>query len=158
MNKFRKKYIKDWRPCRHLVLPFLRLYHQTKCLCLYCRPSNWRKYSTHLYTFYMTVDIPPWGTLPLKFDTTRSENYITAFAAKRHSLKYNISITNRLIALKFNTRVKYLNLYLKRLPMTRLTPKLQSWQYFCIPQSFKCNISMNTPNLLNAISPWIIVW
>ena len=53
----------------------------------------------------------------------------TAFAAKRHyvSLKSficNISISNCLIALKFDTEVKYLKLH--KMLMTRLTPKLHS--------------------------------
>ena len=53
------------------------------------------------------------------------------------SLKCYISIGNRLIALKFDAEVKYLKLHIKRLSMTRVSPKLHSLTTLCTPQIFK---------------------
>ena len=65
----------------------------------------------------MRVDAP-WGTLLLKFDTLwaleqlRSQPNDTLYLSPKSS-KYNITITNGLIAFKFYNEVKYLKLHKK---------------------------------------------
>ena len=59
------------------------------------------------------------------------------------SSKCNISISNGLIAFKFYTEVKNLKLHIKKMSMTRLTPKLHSLTTLVSPISSNCNIPIS---------------
>ena len=78
-----------------------------------------QKYSPHLFKFYMRVDcfqILYRGEVSEATVTKLSMTTQTAFIddtfVSPKSLKCNISVTNCLIALKFNTGVKYQKLHM----------------------------------------------
>ena len=86
-------------------------------------------------------EIPPWGTLLLKFDTLRGLERSQTTLVSPKSSKCNISITNGPIAFKFHTEVKYLKLHKKNCQWLDYHPNCIRWQH------------LYPPDLQNAISP-----